>query len=134
VLGSPDNQALFAKADAYEELLTNTVPLVIADAPEMVRMREPGYAGRMIEFDEPGRGSARMLSLDGEWIECTVAARDKWLAVDQQELVVSGMSGSAILSLDGRAIGLVSTELQNPILRQNLPAWFFRRRRALAPG
>ena len=91
VLGSPDNQALYDEADAYEELLMNTVPLVIADAPKMVRVREPlPYGGSMIEVDEPGRGSARILSLSGEWIECTVTAWAKWLGVDQEELVAGG--------------------------------------------
>jgi hypothetical protein len=89
VLGGPDNQALYD--EAYEELLMNTVPLVIADAPKMVRVREPlSYGGSMIEVDEPGRGSARILSLSGEWIECTVTAWAKWLGVDQQELVAAG--------------------------------------------
>ena len=104
------------------------MPLVIADAPKMVHERVQGFRGRSFEVDTPGRGSARVLSLDGEWIECTVTASAQWLGVDQEELVAGGMSGSPILSLDGRAIGLVSTGGQNPILRQNLPAWFFRRR------
>ena len=68
-----------------------------------------------------------MLSLDGEWAECTVTAFRKWLSVDQGELVVGGMSGSPILSPDGRAIGLMATGEQNPILKENLPRWFFRR-------
>jgi hypothetical protein len=122
--------AVFAQSkhsSAYS--VANMAPLAIADAPKMVRVREPlPYGGSMIEVDEPGRGSARILSLSGEWIECTVKAWAKWLVVDQEELFAGGMSGSPILSLDGRAIGLVSTGGQNPILRQNLPAWFFRRR------
>jgi len=74
-----------------------------------------------------GRGSARVLSLSGEWMDCTVTASRKWLTIDQEELVANGMSGSPILSPEGRAIGLMSTGEQNPILRANLPAWFFHR-------
>jgi hypothetical protein len=36
------------------------------------------------------------------------------------------MSGSPILSPEGRAIGLMSTGEQNPALQENLPTWFFR--------
>jgi hypothetical protein len=97
VLGSPDNQALYDEADAYEELLKNTVPLLIAEALTMVRERVPGFRGRSFEVDTPGRGSARVLSLAGEWMDYTVTAWRKWLSIDQGELVAGGMSGSPIL-------------------------------------
>jgi len=106
VLDSPDNQALYDQADAYEEMVAAMVPLVIAGAPKMGRERVPGFRGRSFEVDTPGRGSARVLSLAGEWMDYTVTAWRKWLSIDQGELVAGGMSGSPILSLDGRAIGL----------------------------
>jgi hypothetical protein len=36
-------------------------------------------------------------------------------------LVACGMSGSPIVSMDGRAIGLISTGDKNPTLIDNLP-------------
>jgi hypothetical protein len=59
-------------------------------------------------------------------MDCTVTVWRKWLSVDQGELVGGGMSGSPILSPEGRAIGLMSTGEQNPALQENLPTWFFR--------
>ena len=126
VLGSPDNQVLSEQADAYEHLVASVTPLAIADAPKMGRKRvKLPYGGGSFEVDAPGRGSARLLSLDGEWLKCTVTRRGVGLSVDDQRLVASGMSGSPIISADGEAIGLVSTGGLNPVLRDNLPAWFF---------
>jgi hypothetical protein len=103
VLGSPDDQALFDQADAYEQLMAGSTALTIIDAPKMGRERVQGFGDYSFEVDTPGSAPAYLF-------------------------VAGGMSGSPILSLDGRAIALMSTGGQNPILRQNLPAWFFRRR------
>jgi hypothetical protein len=45
----------------------------------------------------------------------------------RQGLIASGMSGSPIVSMDGNAIGVISTGTLNAVLRDSLPAWFFRR-------
>lgn len=128
LLGSPDNQALSEEADAYEELVASATPLAIADAPKMGRERKQlPYGYDLFEVDTPGRGSAYLLSLDGEWLKCTVTRRGPGLSVEDEGLVAGGMSGSPIMSMDERAIGLVSTGGLNPVLRDNLPAWFFRR-------
>jgi hypothetical protein len=65
--------------------------------------------------------AARVLSLDGEWVDCSVTRFARSLSVEPGELVVSGMSGSPIISLDGRAFGLLSTGRVNPILIGDLP-------------
>jgi hypothetical protein len=52
VLGTPDDQDLCEYAEAYEKLIGSVTPLKIADVPE--------------------KGRAWLLSLDGEWFECTI--------------------------------------------------------------
>jgi hypothetical protein len=54
------------------------------------------------------------------------AAAWPWaLAVKGKGRIVSGMSGSPILSVDGKAMGLISTDELNPVLTDCLPARFF---------
>ena len=110
VLGAPDSQALYEEARAYDIMVDSVKPLVIADA----RQEET---------------TAYLLSLDGELRKCTVTRNPDNLVVQDGKLVVAGMSGSPIISIDGKAIALVSTSGMsfNPVLRDNLPAWFFRR-------
>jgi hypothetical protein len=97
VLGSPDDQELSEQAEAYERLLGSAHPLPIVDPParslERVRIRE-----EWIERYAPGRGAVRLLSLDGKWIKARVLRHERCLTVEPQTLVVSGMSGSPILS------------------------------------
>ena len=50
VLGSVDGQELYDEAAAYDDLTDEIDPLPIADAPE--------------------KGSAWLLSLDGQWLQC----------------------------------------------------------------
>jgi hypothetical protein len=123
VLGSPDDQALFDQADAYEKLLEPLAPFRIADAPEEERR-------------------CWMLSLEGEWFGCTVEHikeidGELWICNSAQP-IAGGMSGSPIISDQGAAIGVVTlgsaTELftpqcedqygtQNPRLVRDLPGW-----------
>jgi hypothetical protein len=136
VLGSPDNQALFEQADAYRALVAGVTPLAIADAPKMGRERVRGFwtqtsEGRMrvrsFWTKTPGKGRAQLLSLGGKWITRPVLRHDDLLSVGGGALD-GGMSGSPILSMDGKAIAVVSTDQRNPVLRDCLPARFFRRR------
>ena len=62
VLGSPDSQELFEQAEDYEALVESVTPLKIVDAPE--------------------KGRAWLLSLDGEWVECTRRGHKRWLNFD----------------------------------------------------
>jgi hypothetical protein len=105
VLGQPDNQALPDEADDYGELVDAAVPLSVADAPKQ----------------GPAIHPALLLSLGGEWVECTVERNRAWLRVVQEGLVKGGMSGSPILSMSGKAIGLMSTGSLNPVLVDALP-------------
>lgn len=127
LLGSPDNQDLAREAETYEKFVGRLEPLPIADAVKMGRelVKVPNFPDFTI--DTPGRSTARVLSLAGEWMDCTVLRRGTWLALEDETLAESGMSGSPIVSTDGRAIGVVSTGGMNPVLRDNLPAWFFHR-------
>jgi hypothetical protein len=84
------------------------------------RRRLP-HGRQSISVPTPGRGAALVLSLDGKWLECTVARRRAWLSIEQEKLVASGMSGSPIVSMAGRAIGLLSTGGLNPVLVETLP-------------
>jgi hypothetical protein len=130
VLGMPDHQGLADEAAAYETLVEKMTPLLIADAPKMLRKRVQLSPGHTIDVLEPGRGAAYVPSLTGEWLHCTVARHRNSISIDEYgQVVQNGMSGSPIITPDGEAISLASTGPLNPVLRDNLPAWFFR-----APG
>jgi hypothetical protein len=113
VLRTPDDQILYEEAKAYDALVDSVKPLVTADAPQ-------------------GEAIAYLTSLDRGRCKCTVTRVKFCLIVQEGELIVAGMSGSPIISTDGKAIALVSSSgggqgILNPVLRDNLPAWFFRR-------
>jgi hypothetical protein len=131
ILSGPDEQALSDEAEAYEEFLADKVPLTIGDAPKQGRKRvvlpHGGRLGGSFTVKTEGRGTGRLLSLDGQkWIECRVERRGSGLRVVEEGLVASGMSGSPIMMTD-RVIGLISTDILNPVLKDCLPAWFLRR-------
>jgi hypothetical protein len=131
VLGQPGNQALYDKADAYDALAGAAMPLSVADTPKQGRVIHPekeimlstGTRCKLddIEVPTPGQGAALLLSPGGEWVECTVERNRAWLRVVQEGLVKGGMSGSPILSMSGKAIGLMSTGSLNPVLVDALP-------------
>jgi hypothetical protein len=62
-----------------------------------------------------------VLSLGGKWTECSIERRGPWLEIKESGLIESGMSGSPIVSMSGKAIGLVSTGSLNPVLLETLP-------------
>jgi trypsin-like peptidase len=111
VLGSPDDQALFEEAKAYDKLVKSVAPLRIAEAPET--------------------GCAWLLSLDGKWFECTVEyiSEGPLLVSKLAQSVQGGMSGSPIVSNDGKAIGVVCCTHMNPRLVRDLPIRFLQKRR-----
>ena len=124
VFCSPDNQALSDEADAYEQLLATMQPFAIADAPAMgsqlLRLGSGKFGGE-IENPTPGEGPARVLSLDGVWIEGKIERRTNWLTFEPEGAFAPGMSGSPIVSLAGEAIGVVSMNNGGPVLVDNLP-------------
>lgn len=125
ILCTPDSQDLHEEAAAYEELVASPKPFAIADALKMGReMHSTEYGSFANEV--PGKGEARLLALDGEWIVRPVVRHRHTLAVENG--IASGMSGSPILSMDGKAIAVVSADQVNPVLRDCLRAWLSRRR------
>jgi hypothetical protein len=126
VLGQPDTQALSEEADAYDELIGTLAPLPVADAPKQgVKLQTlPGVGGRshQIKRSTPGEGAAFVLSLDGQWHEGKVERRGNLLSFKPRNLFVGGMSGSPILNTDGAAIGVVSVDIMNPVIIDNLSA------------
>jgi hypothetical protein len=107
------------------------VPLKIVDAPKMGQERIPVrmMGGHRIGGQKvpcKGRGNGGLLSLEGEWLKCAVSRLHNGLAVEDEALVKSGMSGSPILSTNGRAMALMSMEAFCPVLTYCLPVWFFK--------
>jgi hypothetical protein len=82
VLCEPDNQELFAEADAYNALVDAMTPLPIVDAPE--------------------DGPAWLLSLDRKWHRCRAQHFNGPLNItDAAAGIKGGMSGSPIITKDG---------------------------------
>jgi hypothetical protein len=79
VLGSPDTQDLQHEAERYDALTEAATPLPIADAPE--------------------DGHGWLLSLDGQWFQCTAQHNGGplWL-FNAVEGIIGGMSGSPIVA------------------------------------
>jgi hypothetical protein len=121
VIGQPDSQELGDEADAYQNLLASTTPFLIADASKQ---------------GHEARGSGLVLSLVGDWVQCSITRYKDVLSIDPAKLVVPGMSGSPILSVKGQAIGVVSTGGSgsdlNAVLTDNLPIKFLPRARTRA--
>ena len=92
VFGSPDNQELSEQADAYEALLDAATPLAIGDIA-ISRKAAP----------------ARLIDLAGKMMACTAQHVGGPLWIEKGAVgIVAGMSGSPVLDLAGRAIGVVS--------------------------
>jgi hypothetical protein len=130
-LGQPDNQELSDQAGAFDELVEDMTALAVADAPaqgfEIVRRGAVMLDGALIEPDEikvptPGEGAARVLALDGRWLDGRVKRRSGWLAFEPEKHIASGMSGSPIINMAGEAIGVCSTESFNPVIVECLSA------------
>jgi Trypsin-like peptidase domain len=121
VLGPPDNQELSSEADAYDQLVTGMAMLQVADAPAQgTEVQTSG--NQRIENPTPGQGTARVLSLDGRWLEGHVSRRGGWLAFEPGSAFTGEMSGSPIVDETGAAIGVVSTSQSSPVIVDSLPA------------
>jgi hypothetical protein len=113
VLGTPDGQVLSEQADAYDALMTSVHPLAIAEAP---MQRDRKAAG----------GEARVLSLAGRWRDGRVERRRGWLTFSPEEFFEPGMSGSPIINMSGKAIGVASVNFRSPALVHHLPTGLLR--------
>jgi hypothetical protein len=107
VLGPPDNQTLADEHDHYMALLSVLPPFDIAAPPPRSRLRIPGEPPNFVfhEIAFP----ARLLSLDGVWLDCPVHYLGGPLAIMSEGLVKPGMSGSPLITASGATVGVVST-------------------------
>jgi hypothetical protein len=113
VLGAPDGQVLSEQADTYEALMASAHPLAVAEAP--------------IQRDhKAAEGEARVLSLDGHWRDGRVVRRGGWLAFTPEAFFEPGMSGSPIINMSGKAIGVASVNFRSPALVHHLPTGLLR--------
>jgi hypothetical protein len=116
VLGSPDDQELWAQAEAYEALVGDATPFSIAKAP----LHE---------------GSAWLYSLDCRWFSCKVERQPGgplWIS-KASEPIRGGMSGSPIRIAGGLVIGIVCAGREdgehhtqfgpNAVLTRSLTGW-----------
>ena len=116
VLGQPDNQELYDRANAYDSLVWDAFELDISEPPDKSR--------------------AWLLGLDGEWGHCIVTHEGQgalWLE-EAANGIVGGMSGSPILNDKGAAVGVLGVsggsvdDLHTKggpqaSLRHKLPGW-----------
>jgi Trypsin-like peptidase domain len=129
VLGAPDCQALSDEHTQYEAFLSALPPFDIAAPPPRGRLRMPAF-----DADDPPAwrwlGEAffpgRVLSLDGQWINCNVRRFGGPLLIEPEELAKDGMSGSPLISATGAALGVVSTSNWASVLADGLPGWLLR--------
>jgi hypothetical protein len=68
-----------------------------------------------------------VLSLDGHWLAGQVTRFGNGMMFQPGDAFAGGMSGSPIIDTQGRAVGVVSCGLRNPIILDCLPAWLVRR-------
>jgi hypothetical protein len=136
VLGTPDYEAFSDEAEAYERLVDAAAPLRVGDLrltrPPIVRQSTALVDGKTVTFEidpllEPPRweGSGWLISLRGRWFRCDVTAHNRALTISNPEQrIAGGMSGSPILTDEGRAIGVVTLDTgPDPFLVRSLPGW-----------
>jgi hypothetical protein len=75
VLGQPDNQDLSEEANAYDQLMMDMATLRVADAPAQGSDLTTDRVDRKLKNPTPGNGPARVLSLDGRWLNGEVKRR-----------------------------------------------------------
>jgi hypothetical protein len=133
VLAGLDDQDLWEEAESYAALVDAATPLRLGHldfvAPKLVLSD-----GTTVYGLPKAEADARMLSLDGEWFACRVSSwGDSILISDASRPIESGMSGSPVLSADGKAIGVVCVgdgigwgSPANPYLAGCLPGWLLR--------
>jgi hypothetical protein len=124
VLGPPDSQALGDERDHYMALLSALPPFDIAAPPPRSRVRMPGEPPRFI----PDKISfpARVLSLDGAWVDCVTHYLGAPLVIENDGFVVPGMSGSPLIGASGAAVGVLRTNYFAACLWDSLPGWLLR--------
>jgi hypothetical protein len=133
VLGSPDRQHLENEADAYDALVGAAAPLPIGDLPltrsPVALPAIPSWETFPTTILGPPSAECKawLLSLDGRWLRCEVTVGPRALTINSAAApLAGGMSGSPIVSDDGKAIGVaVATpgDAAQPSLAWQLPRW-----------
>jgi hypothetical protein len=140
VFGAPDIQELYDECAEYEQFTAAAMTIGklsdIAAPPQLLGL-DADPAAFLSALEERRQYQARteaafILSLDGEWLPCTVHNSGRFLAIcDGADHVKGGMSGSPIINTNGDAIGLISTSgagfSLNPSLIDCLPPWLLRK-------
>ena len=123
VLSEPDGQELYDKWRRYETFTATAISL--GNPPEIVEL---------YKWSETPGAAASVFSLDGEWQSCTLHNGGRFLSIEENSLIKSGMSGSPIIDSNGAAIGLISTSGGgehghniSPNLLDCLPPWLLRK-------
>ena len=128
------------ESKAYDELVEPIPPLKsIASLRSVEQVKSAlrrNYVTPLRIADAPEEGRAWLMSLKGEWFQCMVMYTKIFetplFIIDPEQPPVRGMSGSPILSDNGKAIGvfcLISdwgSGSPNPRLTRDLPARFLR--------
>jgi hypothetical protein len=125
VLGEPDGQVLWDECDQYNGF-----------TEQAISIGRPPRPHQSYEWTVENETSAWLLSLEGQWLRCTVQNIGRLLSVRQgYEWIKSGMSGSCIIDDNGAALGTVSTGGGtmpgdggfHPSLMDCLPPWLLRK-------
>ncbi len=134
VLGAPDGQELSDECDVFESFMELTSPLRIGELPA--------------KGEPPHKCRAQILTLDERWVGCVAShfshAPSLWIE-DAAEPIVGGMSGSPILDMKGKAIGVLvcsggppdephTVGGPFPRLTESLPRRFLRELTSATPG
>ena len=114
VLGPPDNQDLSEECDAYEAFVEQLAAFSTADI-----LPTP------LSHEMPEGEIGWVFSLAGKWQQCRMSqvGGPLWLSGAS---IDAGMSGSPILSANGRAVGVIVSNHAQPRLWHGLPSWIFR--------
>jgi hypothetical protein len=134
LLGAPDGQELSEPWNDYQQFVEGVSTLTPADTPRR-RLDRISVAAAPPEpfpvelLSPPEPFPVELLYLNGKWTtqEALIAHGGHWLILDAPDKPVqSGMSGSPIVSMEGKALAIVSIGQQNPIICDCLPARLFR--------
>jgi hypothetical protein len=135
VLVSPDGQELWDEARAYDALADAAVPLALGSLT-FARRRIVPPVGTAFYGPPVAESEVWLLSLSGQWFSAQASSYGRSLEINHAgQDIQPGMSGSPIITLNGTALGVVSTSMggpgghrmgSNPLLSANLPAWMVR--------
>jgi hypothetical protein len=131
VLDSPDSQELDKQADAYDELVSGAVPLPVGSLTFARKPPLPPLRGGMT-LPDAGLWEVHVevfvLTLTGLWTSVPASGLGrtrrggKCLWFDDFT-IEGGMSGSPILTADGKAVGVIGSTAAQSLLMAALPGW-----------